>query len=89
MNPTSRIHANVELIVGKDKGESLYLAMKPETETPSSDRSRTTISLKGDSLTLHIEATDTSALRAALNSYLRWVDGILRLLEEAGSTESI
>jgi len=48
-------------------------ALKPETRTPSTLRSKVQITSEGNSLTLSFEATDTSALRAAINSYLRWV----------------
>jgi tRNA threonylcarbamoyladenosine modification (KEOPS) complex Pcc1 subunit len=48
-------------------------ALKPETRTTLSPRSRVKVEGMGSSLILNFEATDTSALRAALNSYLRWV----------------
>jgi len=48
-------------------------ALKPETRATLSRRCRTQIHAKGNSLTLTIEAHDTSALRAAINSYLRWM----------------
>jgi len=48
-------------------------ALKPETRTPPTLRSKVQITSEGNSLTLSFEATDTSALRAAINSYLRWV----------------
>ncbi len=51
----------------------VYGALKPETESPPSPRSRVYIELDGRTLTLKFEATDTTALRAALNSYLRWI----------------
>jgi len=48
-------------------------ALKPETRTPATHRSKVQIMSEGNSLTLSFEATDTSALRAAINSYLRWI----------------
>ena len=48
-------------------------ALKPETRATLSRRCRTQIQTKGNYLTLTIEAHDTSALRAAINSYLRWM----------------
>jgi tRNA threonylcarbamoyladenosine modification (KEOPS) complex Pcc1 subunit len=48
-------------------------ALEPETRTPPSPRSRVKVEGRGSSLILSFEATDTSALRAAVNSYLRWV----------------
>ncbi|MGQ0797542.1 MAG: KEOPS complex subunit Pcc1 [Methanobacteriota archaeon] len=37
----------------------------------------------GRRLTLTIDADDTSALRAAVNSYLRWADVAARVVREA------
>ncbi len=48
-------------------------ALEPETRTPPSSRSRVKVEGRRSSLTLSFEATDMSALRAAVNSYLRWV----------------
>jgi len=60
-------------------------ALKPETKTPATRRSRVQVNGEGNSLTLSFEATDTSALRAAINSYLRQTSmaiNIIRLMEE-------
>ncbi|MDH5437475.1 MAG: KEOPS complex subunit Pcc1 [Candidatus Bathyarchaeota archaeon] len=48
-------------------------ALEPETGTPPSPRSRVEVEGRGSDLVLSFEATDTVALRAAVNSYLRWV----------------
>ncbi len=48
-------------------------ALKPETTSPSTRRSKVQMKDEGNSLTLNFEARDTSALRAAVNSYLRWI----------------
>jgi KEOPS complex subunit Pcc1 len=48
-------------------------ALKPETEAMPSRRCRTRIQGEGKRLSLILEASDTSALRASLNSYLRWI----------------
>jgi tRNA threonylcarbamoyladenosine modification (KEOPS) complex Pcc1 subunit len=49
-------------------------ALQPETRTPSSFRSRVKVEGVGTGLTLSFEASDISALRAAVNSYLRWIN---------------
>jgi tRNA threonylcarbamoyladenosine modification (KEOPS) complex Pcc1 subunit len=54
--------------------EVVLSALQPETKTPPSFRSRVKVEGVGTTLTLSFEASDTSALRAALNSYLRWVN---------------
>ncbi len=61
--------------------ESIQLALEPEAKTPSSDRSTTTISVSDDKLVLKTDAHDVSALRANLNSYLRWVEGIQSIVD--------
>jgi tRNA threonylcarbamoyladenosine modification (KEOPS) complex Pcc1 subunit len=48
-------------------------ALKPETRTPATRRSKVQMKSEGNSLTLNFKASDTSALRAAINSYLRWI----------------
>jgi len=61
-------------------------ALKPETKTPLTRRSKVQVVSEGNSLTLSFEATDTSALRAAINSYLRWIyltKTILKSVDEA------
>jgi len=48
-------------------------ALRPETKISVTSRSKVHAEGKGTRLKLIFEATDTSALRAALNSYLRWI----------------
>lgn len=58
----------------KKRLEMVLKALKPETEMyPSTRRSRVKVTSKQNSLMLRFEANDTSALRASINSYLRWV----------------
>jgi tRNA threonylcarbamoyladenosine modification (KEOPS) complex Pcc1 subunit len=54
-------------------------ALKPETETSTTSRSTVDIKAEGHSLILEFKATDTSALRAALNSYLRLIGVAMNL----------
>lgn len=51
----------------------VHEALRPETgrDVP---KARVSIRYARDRLTLTIDAEDTSALRAAVNSYLRWAD---------------
>lgn len=48
-------------------------ALKPEIETSSTSRSKVDMKTEGQTLILDFRATDTSALRAAMNSYLRLI----------------
>jgi KEOPS complex subunit Pcc1 len=53
--------------------EILLQALLPETKKPATSRSKVIVEGANKKLTMRIEAQDTSALRATLNSYLRWV----------------
>jgi len=48
-------------------------ALQPEAKTAPAARSKVQVRGEGRNLILSFEAKDTSALRAAINSYLRWV----------------
>jgi len=48
-------------------------ALGPETKTTPARRSSVRIEEKGRILILNFEAKDTTALRASINSYLRWI----------------
>lgn len=56
--------------------EAVYKALKPEVENPASTRLKANIQREGSLVILRVEARDTVALRAALNSYLRWISAI-------------
>jgi len=60
--------------------EAVYKALKPETMHSIGPRSKVTILLKGKTLQIGVFAKDISALRAAVNSYLRWVSGSADLI---------
>jgi len=51
------------------------------------DVPRARVSVRGEAkrLTITLEADDTSALRAALNSYLRWAEVAAAVSREAGA----
>jgi len=57
----------------KDHLMAIFEALEPETRTALSNRSKVSVEKDGKTLTLVFEAKDTSALRAALNSYLHWI----------------
>ena len=75
------VNAIVTIILENDLLESVRLALEPEAKTPSSDRSSTVIKVSDNKLVLMTDANDVSALRANLNSYLRWVEGIQGIVD--------
>jgi tRNA threonylcarbamoyladenosine modification (KEOPS) complex Pcc1 subunit len=69
-----KIQATVNLNFPSEKRLKIVLgALGPETRISPTSRSRVQAEGEGNSLTLIFEARDTSALRAALNSYLRLI----------------
>ena len=72
MNSTATIRLRFS---PKKRLTAIYEALKPETRSSVTSRSKVTIQKEDKTLTLTLafEAEDTSALRAALNSYLHWI----------------
>lgn len=54
-------------------------ALKPETETSATPRSKVHMKTEDQSLILEFRARDTSALRASMNSYLRLIGVAMKL----------
>lgn len=55
------------------KASVIAESLRPESTVASHERSKTTVNTDGDQLKLRIEAPDLHALRAAVNTYLKWV----------------
>ena len=51
---------------------AIYGSLKPEELIPEAAKCRAKIVKRKNVLCLEVEAEDTAALRAALNSFLRW-----------------
>lgn len=56
-------------------------ALKPEALKPPSKRSKASITLKKNLLTINFQAKDSTALRAAINSYLRYAAAWINIIE--------
>jgi len=70
MGATATVHLR---FARKEQLSAVFKALEPETQVSLSSRSRVKVKAEGKTLTLFFEAKDTSALRAALNSYLHWI----------------
>ncbi len=57
----------------EDKTKILLESLKPEANSSVNLRSRVRLSRECDELRMFFDAKDTTALRASLNSYLRWL----------------
>ena len=74
------------VLVGVPEGLSGIIgeSLAPEVERPTSGRSRVVVSVGEGGVVMLFEASDVAALRAALNSYLRWVGAILDVVDAVG-----
>ncbi len=75
-----------EIVLTGGNAELVQKALAPETgrEIP---RTKVSVLKDGERTTLTIEAEDTSALRAALNSYVRWAALASAVDDEVKSNE--
>ena len=72
MNATATIRLRFPTI---HELSAVFKALEPETRSPVTSRSKVTMIKEDEALTLKLvfETRDTSALRAAVNSYLHWI----------------
>jgi KEOPS complex subunit Pcc1 len=74
--------ATIRLQFSSEKQLSaLISALTPEVHKQIGARSKTTLTHGVQSLILNVEASDTVALRAALNAYLRWINSTVNVFE--------
>lgn len=60
-------------------------SLKPELESGISDRSKVKIEATEKGLLIEVAADDMTALRAAVNSYLYWIQGIMDIGNRLGA----
>lgn len=81
--------ATVRLPFSSEKRlDALVNALKPELNKQITTRSHTTLTKDNLFLVLHVEANDTVALRAALNSYLRWINTTIKVFDTVENAPS-
>jgi len=76
-DPTIPVFAEVTIDVPGDLADVMEGSLVPEVEQPTSERSKVEVVAMEGKLVIRIKASDVAALRAAVNSYLRWVGSIL------------
>lgn len=75
--PLLKAHATVQInLKSSAKVKVLSQALKPETRIPLTSKSKVKIKVEDKNIVLQFETVDTSSLRAAISSYLRWVKAI-------------
>lgn len=73
---TEKAPAEITIEIGLSSSklaETVYRTLLPETKQPSGFRSHVSVKHQGKQLELHILADDIVALRAASNTFLRFV----------------
>jgi tRNA threonylcarbamoyladenosine modification (KEOPS) complex Pcc1 subunit len=83
--------SNLRITVETPYGEIILKAIEPELSSLPSRRIRASIQLKNGALDLVLDADDLVALRAGLNTFLRWIialDKCLRLLDPSMHEET-
>lgn len=78
MIATSQLKVDLD---DEKKAETLYLALLPEAKTAKPGVAKVSIRREGTFLVLDIEASSVAALRALLNSYIRWLSTSLEVME--------
>jgi len=76
-----RFKAEAKILVEAPCGiiDIIIKSLRPELESNISDRSKVLIEASERGLILKVEAEDVTALRAAVNSYLYWINGIIEI----------
>jgi tRNA threonylcarbamoyladenosine modification (KEOPS) complex Pcc1 subunit len=69
---------------GVREAEAVLQSLRPEKILPKSTRCKVALSRRQSVLCLRVDAEDTAALRAALNSFLRWTMVAKNMIERCG-----
>ena len=85
------IRAIIELKVEKRFLEAIYKALKPETATPPTERSKASIRINNneDKIIIEIYSRDFTSIRAAMNSYIRWIKSIIDTINVVKQNELV
>ena len=73
----SQAEAKIHVDAPGDVVNIIISSLQPEFESGISDRSKVVIQASETGITVDIVAGDMVALRAAVNSYLYWIQGII------------
>ncbi len=79
MKPQKQAEAKILIEAPRGAVDIIIKALEPELESGISDRSNVLIKASEKGLVIEVSANDVIALRAAVNSYLYWVQGIMEI----------
>ncbi|MHA1302430.1 MAG: KEOPS complex subunit Pcc1 [Candidatus Heimdallarchaeaceae archaeon] len=60
----------------------VYSSLSVETQYKVNERAKVTLNTEENKLLLQIQAEDSVSARAAMNSYLKWVNMSLQIIEK-------
>lgn len=72
MKNEKKHHLEIKLKI-PEAGKACFQAIEIENKSYSTARSEVKVSYENEVLNIKIKAQDLSALRAAMNTYLRWI----------------
>jgi len=70
----------VNLKVSKESADAILRSIRPEIEADIHERTHISLAYDGE-LILTITAKDLHAMRAAANTYIRWLDMCMKLVK--------
>ncbi|MDW8092429.1 MAG: KEOPS complex subunit Pcc1 [Nitrososphaerota archaeon] len=73
--------SNIEMSIESPHLDEIYRALSIEASDLRTRRVSVTLSREADSILLRIQASDVTSLRAACNSFLRWLLAIRSTLD--------
>lgn len=71
---------NISLNVSSENADTCCKAVGMETEGGMLHRSKVTLNHEEGLLNFKVDAVDLTALRASMNTYLRWIDMCINLI---------
>jgi KEOPS complex subunit Pcc1 len=78
------INAEVSIQLSPEVAAIVKESLIPEAKHPISQRSNVEVEASEGKLVISMEASDVTALRAAFNSYIRWVKAIMNVVDSVG-----
>lgn len=63
----------LKIEIPTNQPKTIYESIKPELKSSPSKKSKINLKKQKNSITLSIQSRDVSSFRAAMNSWLRWI----------------
>ncbi|MCS7135568.1 MAG: KEOPS complex subunit Pcc1 [Nitrososphaerota archaeon] len=79
------LKVRISIPINENASEVIARALKIEADSLSSKRVTVRLEASDNFLNLELNASDLTAMRAGINSFLRWIDAALQVYELASS----